>query len=223
MRGDRMTRLDDLDRALREIGSALTHKVEAYLIGGCAMMMYRTKTATKDIDLVLLSDLDAKAVVSALSRNGFSAVKAMDGTYVHLGTTVMMEKDGGLHIDIFVDTVCKKLRISEGMISRSTPHATYERLSVGLISAEDIFLFKSMTERAGDLGDMALLAERGLDWRVILDECTRQSRDTSILEGFLAVRLQELEDEYGTASPIRRALEIAAEEKMARRFDREGE
>lgn len=81
------------------------------------------------------------------------------------------------------------------------------------MSPEDIFLFKSVTERAGDLDDMALLAERGLDWDIVLSECVRQSKDI-ILEAFVAVRLQELEDAKGIASPIRTTLESLAQRKL---------
>jgi uncharacterized protein YaaQ len=214
---------DDLERALHGIGSSLEHDVSAYLIGGCAMILYNAKLATKDVDLVLTSDRDAAAMMSALSRNGFSKVRAKDGAYLRLGTTVMMENDRGIHIDVFVETVCRKLMVTDSMISRSMPYAKYGRLSVSLISPEDIFLFKSMTERAGDLGDMALLAERGLDWKAILDECTLQSHDEIILEGYLAVRLQELEDEFGVVSPIKGPLEAATEDKMLRRRADAGE
>jgi len=60
---------------------------------------------------------------------------------------------------------------------------------------------------------MALLAERGLDWDVILGECVYQSRDV-ILEAFLAIRLQELEEEKGIVSPIKGTLEGLAERKL---------
>jgi len=100
------------------------------------------------------------------------------------------------------------------MVARSKLHSKYGRLEIRLISPEDIFLFKSMTEREGDLDDMALLAERGLDWQAILDECVLQSSEV-ILEGFLAVRLQELEEEKGIASPIRANLEEIAERKLS--------
>jgi len=63
---------------------------------------------------------------------------------------------------------------------------------------------------------MALLAERGLDWDVILGECVHQSRDI-ILEAFLAIRLQELEDEKGIVAPIRGSLEALAEEKLVKK------
>jgi len=99
-------------------------------------------------------------------------------------------------------------------VARAKPYATFGKLEVNLVAPEDIFLFKSMTERAGDLDDMALLAERGLDWQTILDECRSQSGGV-ILESFLAVRLQELEEEKSIVSPIRADLEAITEEKLS--------
>ncbi len=65
---------DDLERALQELGEALSDDVKAYLIGGCAMILYNAKVATKDIDLVLLSAEGAESVIRALSKTGFKVV-----------------------------------------------------------------------------------------------------------------------------------------------------
>ncbi len=211
-----LTGEDDIEESLTRIGASLRHDVTAYLIGGCAMILYNAKVATKDIDIVLMSDEDAEAVASALSGVGFAQAAPDDDIYRRLGTTTMMHDDKGTRFDIFVRTVCRKLRITDGMVSRSTRHAVYGRLTLNLVSPEDIFLFKSVTERAGDLDDMALLAERGLDWDVILSECANQSNDV-ILESFLAVRLQELEESKGIVSPIKATLETLTGAKLRKR------
>lgn len=195
------------------MGEKLTNHVKAYLIGGCAMMLYNAKLATKDIDLVLLSAEDAESVVRALSKSGFKVVVPREGVYCRLGTAIMMEDQRGMRVDIFVETVCRKLKVTSRMMARSKLHSRYGRLEIDLISPEDIFLFKSVTERDGDLDDMALLAERGLDWRTVLNECTLQSGDV-ILEGYLAVRLQGLEEQKGVISPIKSELEKMTERKL---------
>lgn len=205
---------NDLERALQRIDDSLTRSVTAYLIGGCAMMLYNAKTSTKDVDLVILLPQDAKSVIEALSKDGFKSARPEDDTCRRAGATTVMEDEKGIRIDIFVESVCRKLRISTSMAKRSKLHARYKRLEVRLVSPEDIFLFKSVTERAGDLDDMALLSERGLDWNVILEECIRQSGEV-ILESYLAVRLQELEDEKGIVSPIRKNLEDITERKLS--------
>lgn len=204
---------DDLEGALHEVGDALVRDVRAYLIGGCAMMMYNAKLATKDVDLVVLSADDAESMIQALLKTGFRITVPRDDVYCRLGTAFMMEDKRGLRIDIFVETVCRKIKVTGRMVARSKVHSRFGKLEIGLISSEDIFLFKSVTEREGDLDDMARLAERGLDWRTILDECTLQSGEV-ILEGYLAVRLQELEEMSGIVSPIKSELEELTERKL---------
>lgn len=204
---------EDLECALHEIGEELADHVEAYLIGGCAMILYNAKLATKDIDLVLLSAVDAESVVRALTKSGFRVVVPREDVYCRLGTAIMMEDQRGMRVDIFVETVCRKVKVTSRMVARSKLHSRYGKLDINLISPEDIFLFKSVTEREGDLDDMARLAERGLDWKAILEECTLQSGDV-ILEGYLAVRLQELEEQKGMVSPIKTDLEEITERKL---------
>ena len=98
---------DDLERALLEMGDALADHVKAYLIGGCAMMLYNAKLATKDIDLVLSSVDDAESIVHALLKSGFKVVVPREDVYCRLGTAIMMEDQRGMRIDIFVETVCR--------------------------------------------------------------------------------------------------------------------
>jgi len=204
---------DDLERALNEVGYALAGEVRAYLIGGCAMILYNAKLATKDIDLVVLSSDDAESVIQALLRTGFRKTVPSEGVSLRLGTAAMMENQSGMRFDIFIETVCRKIKVTSTMVARSKLHSKYGKLEIDLISPEDIFLFKSVTEREGDLDDMARLAERGLNWRTILEECVLQS-DEVILEGYLAVRLQELEEQRGIVSPIRSTLEEMTEGKL---------
>lgn len=216
MRSRALSSKDDLERALHEMGQALADGVKAFLIGGCAMILYNAKVATKDIDLVLLSANEAESVVKALTRTGFRVVVPENHVYCRLGTAIMMEDKKGMRVDIFVETVCRKIKVTGSMAARSKLHSRYGNLEVYLVSPEDIFLFKSVTEREGDLDDMARLAERGLEWRTILKECEAQSGDV-ILEGCLAVRLLELEGERGIVSPITAELEEITEKKLGAR------
>jgi len=140
---------DDLQESLKRVGNSLARDVTAYLIGGCAMILYNAKVATKDIDLVLMSDGDAKAVMDALSGSGFTKTRPESDVYRRLGATIMMQDSKGMRFDIFVETVCRKLRITDRMASRSSRHSVYGRLKINLISPEDIFLFKSVTESRG--------------------------------------------------------------------------
>jgi len=105
---------DDIEESLTRVGASLPHDVTAYLIGGCAMILYNAKVATKDIDLVLMSDEDAVAVMAALSGSGFTKTKPEDETYRRLGAAIMMQDSRGTRFDIFVVTVCRKLESPTG-------------------------------------------------------------------------------------------------------------
>ena len=77
-------------------------------------------------------------------------------------------------IDAFHQTVCKKFSLSEGMRKRAKKLLTLPHLDLYLCSNEDIFVFKTFTEREGDLQDCISLAQRGLDWNSIIDEIQAQ-------------------------------------------------
>ena len=48
-------------------------------------------------------------------------------------------------------------------------------LQIYTASKEDLFLFKSVTNREDDLDDTAKLAQSGLNWSIISQECALQS------------------------------------------------
>jgi hypothetical protein len=55
------------------------------------------------------------------------------------------------------------------------------KLKIQIASKEDVFLFKGITEREADLEDMRLLAESGLNWKTIQQECQNQSTLSGVL------------------------------------------
>lgn len=60
------------------------------------------------------------------------------------------------------------------MVKRARECLILERLAVYFCSNEDVFLFKNMTERSGDIEDCISLAKRGVEWKIILDEPKNQ-------------------------------------------------
>lgn len=168
--------LADLDGALEEVGNRIGRPVKAFLIGGCAMAYMGSKLSTKDVDVVLLSEKDVEAFGKALKAAGFNIIRSSTQEYENLGSQMMFRNADEMQFDVFGRTVCRKLEVSNRMASRSSMLKAYGKLEIRLISPEDIFLFKGMTERDGDLDDMALLAERGLRWDVIKEECMLQKK-----------------------------------------------
>lgn len=81
-------------------------------------------------------------------------------------------------VDLFCRCVCGKFALSEKMIGRASLVLTLDRFRLFICSLDDIFLFKSMTEREGDLMDCFNMAtEYELNWDAILEEAEGQSVD----------------------------------------------
>jgi DNA-binding transcriptional ArsR family regulator len=205
--------LADLDGALEEVGNRVVSPVKAFLIGGCAMAYMGSKLSTKDVDVVLLSEKDVVAFGKALKAAGFNTIRASTQDNEGLGIQMMFRNAGEMQFDVFGRTVCRKLEVSNRMAARSTMLKAYGNLEIRLISPEDIFLFKGMTERDGDLDDMALLAQRGLRWEVVKEECMLQKK-RQIWELFLFVKLEELEKRHGIRAPIKEELLRAGGEEL---------
>jgi hypothetical protein len=75
---------------------------------------------------------------------------------------------------------------------------------VHLLSLTDIFVFKSITEREGDLEDVALIAQQAdLDWEGIFEEIKTQEDRTDRFFSFAVLdTIDVLEERYDIVAPI---------------------
>lgn len=195
----------DLVSAFSAAGAKCERKISAYLIGGCAMTFMGRKVATKDIDVVFTSAADAKDFTKAMERVGLAYVRRLPGEHNAIGATAIMEDVKGMRFDIFVRRVCRALEFSSGMKSRARFYRSFGNLDVYVMSPEDIFLFKGITERDADLDDMRLLVETGLDWKTVQTECFSQKRNGRWAY-MLGTKLDELRASFGIISPIIKTL-----------------
>lgn len=122
-------------------------------------------------------------------------------------------------IDLFQKTVCWKFSVTNSMAKRAREYLILERLAVYLYSNEDVFLFKTMTERSGDIEDCISLAKRGVEWEIILDELKNQIRlsGQNIWITWVGERLGILADE-GLYIPILGEVERFSEEYYEKEF-----
>ena len=205
--------LTDLFKVLQDVSNTLEVDLDAYLIGGLAMMHRGFKVATKDVDVVLSYQTDEEAFKEALKVCGFDDAGRLSDEYKALGARAILEGPGGMRFDLFIDVVCKKLRLTDDMRRRA------ERLDIGghlnlmATAPEDLFLFKSVTDRVDDLADMALLAGLELDWEMMVEELRCDDNNYRFLPLFVS-KLDELEDAHGIIAPIRRQVGDEAEEVM---------
>lgn len=204
---------------LKQVGEDCPRKMRVYLIGGGAMALRREKDSTRDLDLVMESQRNADDIKKAFERIGFIVAARRPEECHALVDAAILSKPAGLRADIFVGKVCNLLCFSDGMKRRSALVGEFGKVSLFMSSREDIFLLKSVTERARDLDDMMSLFRRGLDENVILEECERQTklagfRSSQVWEAFLVVKIEEMEKRYGIRIPWKRALRSRAEVKM---------
>ena len=188
------------------------------------MRLKGTKLSTKDVDIAVRDEQEHQAFVNVLLGSGFS--EKMDFKKKMMGdqacaptiTSVFIREDG-FHADLFHDVICNRYHIHEGVINRASLHQKYGNLDVLLMSDEDIFLAKSVTERDRDLDDMYVILEKGLDVNKLLREMEIQdSLSDTIWEAFMTQKLSDLEEKFQINISWKRDVEEIAIQKMEGAF-----
>ena len=197
-------------KVLNDVSRSLDIEVDAYLIGGLSMMHHGLKVVTKDVDVVFKDKADEQRVETALRSCGFQEVGDASPEYKALEATTIMERSDGMRFDIFVERVCRKLRLTEGMRRRAEQLDLDGRLSLMATAPEDVFLFKSVTDRDDDLADMALLAGLGLDWEAMAIELRTDLQNYRYLPHY-AKKLEAIEEVHGIVVPGRHELDEEVE------------
>jgi len=205
-----------IEKELEKVGLVLKSRTRVFLIGGCTMVFRDLKPATKDVDIVFTSLAELKEFVEVMKSLNYHEVIKLPKEYEKLGTSVVLGNPDGFQYDLFYKQVCKGLVISAGMETRSKLFKTFGNLDIYLMCPEDVFLFKSMTERNADLDDMGVLAEIGLDWNLIKEECISQEKKR-IWEAFLATKLSELKNKFGIEAPIIKELWKRAGDELVKK------
>lgn len=163
-----------IERELNRIAEHLQTDVDAYLIGGGAISLRDLKDTTKDIDLVVANETAFTRLVGTLQELGYDEVTDLGEEYDELGARHCVRNAEGCQLDLFNRQIANKLFFSEGMRERSDSFLSTRHLSVGLVSLDDIFLFKSVAERPDDIGDMTTLVQTELDFEAIEAEIATQ-------------------------------------------------
>lgn len=203
----------ELIKELSSIGGLLKKKLRIYVIGGCSLIFRGRKLSTKDMDVVVLSPADLKIFINTLKSAGYNEIIKMPEEYKKLGASAILRNNDGMQFDVFYKWVCKGLEVTDRMIKRAELLKKFGNLEIYLVALEDIFLFKGMTERPGDLSDMAVIASTGIDWDVVKEECLLQEK-RKMWDVFLVDRILELKRVHGIHAPILKELKTGAENEM---------
>ena len=167
-----ISKFNEIERLFIEIDKLLKRKIEVYMIGGAVLLYQSLKPATKDIDIILKNKGDFIEFQQALIKAGFGK-KQSDISYKNLDLTYLLIRND-FRVDLFLSKVCSKFSLSEGMMKRANNILNLKNISLFNCSNEDIFLFKTMTDRQGDLEDCIALAKMGLDWQTMKQELINQ-------------------------------------------------
>ncbi|MFW5953564.1 MAG: helix-turn-helix domain-containing protein [Candidatus Natronoplasma sp.] len=197
-----------LTREFEHVGKELSQEMDVYLIGGGNLILRDLKDSTKDIDILLESKKDLDEFVNSLKKAGYEKDSELKNSYERLGARTILEKSNHPRWDLFVEKVAGLLRLTEEMKARVTKKEDHGGLTVQLVSLTDIFLFKSVTDREGDLEDAALIMEQGeVEWDLLMEEIKNQEcMDERIFSFSVLNTLDILKERYDLESPIRDKL-----------------
>ena len=172
-----ITTFKEIEELFREINNSMYKKTRVYIIGGAALLKRGMKVATKDIDLVVATKNEFFEIQNCLNKIRFTA-QTPEKEYTHMNLSQIFQRKD-FRIDVFEKEVCGRFSLSEEMMKRAELVIELNHLTVFLCSSEDIFLFKTMTEREGDITDcMSIAATQNPDWKVILEELKSQIKQS---------------------------------------------
>ena len=192
----------ELEEAFQKVGAILAKPLTVYLLGGGAMCFRSQKAGTKDLDLVFTSREDFRDFASAIEKIGFTEAKQVETEYADMMAAGIWRNKDDFRMDLFVNTVCRALSLSEKMVKRSELLNEYGKLVVKLVSNEDVILFKGITERPDDTNDIAAIIRRSdINWNAVFEECVAQSKSTPWY-GLLADKFADIEERHKISVPI---------------------
>jgi hypothetical protein len=161
-----------IEALFKELNGVMHNKVKLYVIGGAVLLEQGLKAATKDIDAIVETKKELFDLQLSLQGRGFKP-RIPGKEYSRMNLSQIFLRDG-FRLDIFQKSVCGRFSLSDGMISRAKKAMPLGRLEIFLCSNEDVFLFKTMTERDGDLTDCESIVGAAVDWGVIIKELKEQ-------------------------------------------------
>jgi hypothetical protein len=190
-----LDKFDQLDRISSQ-------KINVYLIGGAVLLEQGLKQGTKDIDLILVNDEGYVYFCNLLKQDKAHILEKPSNEYLKLKISEIIIQDD-FRFDVFNKVVCDKLYLSKEMIKRKRLIKEYKNIKLFACSNEDILIFKSITERLGDIDDCLELVRKGINWDVVLEEIKYQIKESKqqVWVTWFEERLNILEDK-GAIIPI---------------------
>lgn len=204
---------EEIIELLEQIGNQLKEKVTIFMIGGGNMALKNIKLVTRDIDLIVLTKKEYEDLKETLIALGFDChEETFSKDFYKTPIIVFLKNDK--RIDVFVRNVANQLELTKEMQKRSKEYAKFSSLIVRLTSNEDVFLFKSITDREKDVDDCYSLIIESLDWQVIKQELLNQEKK-ALWRFWLYEQLSRIRNEYAITTPIENYIWSLVKEKWA--------
>jgi hypothetical protein len=183
-----------------ELSKHISSDISVYLIGGENMRIKKLKARTKDCDLAVDNDVTAEILSKALTKMGYQSKDSKSYSKDDLRVKPFSKfiYPGRSDIEIFHTDIARKFYLSSRIKKRAELYRVFgndKKLKLYLVSNEDIFLLKSITDREGDFFDMVQLVQRGehsFDWKIVWDELQKQEAD--LKKHFYSVFWDGIED-----------------------------
>jgi len=169
-----MISIEEQQTLLLNAARKLKKKVNAYAIGGTAMMFLGFKESTLDIDLVFENEVDRETFKEAITEIGY---RMMDPIKVY-GTKrnrPEMLTLGDERFDLFVKNVIDFV-FSDTMQKRAEQiHQFGDKLILKVANPHDIILMKCATDRLKDMDDARnIINDTKIDWEILIEETKKQ-------------------------------------------------
>jgi hypothetical protein len=196
-----ITNFKQIEELFKEINKVISNKIKIYTIGGAVLLEQGLKITTKDIDVVVETKNAFIELQNSLKKIGFES-QIPGKEYSRMNLSQIFQRED-FRIDLFEKKVCGRFSLSKEMMKRARKVINLNHIELYLCSNEDVFLFKTMTDREGDLTDCESIVSAAVEWNTIIDELKSQinmsKQDVWIT--WVGERLDILEDR-GMVIPI---------------------
>ena len=190
---------NEINQILLEIDEHLEQPIKTYVFGGAVMVFRGIKSATKDIDIIFENEPETKKFIQAAKKVGFKQTVPQEEEYSKLQMHTLLEHfEKKWRLDIFLKKFAGAIQLTKTIMKRSKPFEDYKKLELYLVSNEDLFMLKAMTERDRDLEDMRLILGFGLDWKVIEKEVHQQKEHELVI----LYRISQFSKKYDVQIPF---------------------
>lgn len=197
-----MISIEEQQKLLLSISKRLKKKINAYAIGGTAMMFLGLKDSTLDIDIVFEIEKDKEVFKKAIKSVGYQEIDPIK-VYGAKKNQPEMFSLGEQRFDLFVINVIHFV-FSENMQKRAKQiHQFENNLVLKIADPHDLIIMKCATDRAKDKDDARkIINNTNMDWQIIVEEAKKQiglGKETTALE--LGCFLEELKNKLKISIP----------------------